>query len=283
MGFKGEKVGPYTLDRKERRSLEGELWKARDSERVPVAVCLYYEPTWIQVLRTVSVPEGIPEHPNLSRLITFDLEAHRPWTAWTHVDGRSLREILSHQPYVPLQEAIPLVLQLVRGLEALHAAEIAHHDLRPETVVVTEPGELTLTFAQTEGYRRAVLESVCEPGDRALEELVAAIRPYAAPEQLSGSISGTAGDVYALGTLVYEMLCGSRPDAFAPRYPSERDKRIPKILDEVILGALERRVRARTQDAVGLEKQLLQGFSRAGYDVEPVGAPKGWVRSTPYR
>jgi serine/threonine protein kinase len=282
MGVKGEQVGPFVLDRKLSNCPEGTVWKARSEDRTPVLLRLYTDPFWIQAVRSEGVPTGGSEHPNLSQLLAADLDAPRPFLAWTFSEGATVRDLTVACPYFPLGAALPFAIQLVRGLEALHAAGIAHHDLRPETVWLDTRGRVLLAGPQTEGYRRKVLERLEDKEVRFPEPLARSLRDHRPPEQRKGRIDGVAGDVYQLGVLLYRILCGEAPDPFELRYPSQRDKRIPKILDEVVFSALERRTRARLASAVGLEERLVEGFERAGFVLDLNGDPSGWMRYTPW-
>ncbi len=282
MGVKGEQIGAFVLDRKLTNSPEGTLWKARAQDRAPVFLLLYTDPHWIHVVRTEGVSTGGGGHPNLSQLLGADLDAPRPYLAWTYSEGVTVRDLTVACPYFPLGAAIPFAIQLVRGLGALHAEGITHHDLRPETVWFDSRGRVLLGIPQTEGYRRKVLERLEDKTEQLPEALVRSLRAFRPPEQRRGRIDGAAGDIYQLGVLLYHILCGEAPDPFELRYPSQRDKRIPKILDEIVFGALERRVRVRLQSTAGLEDKLLGGLERAGFELDLTGDPSGWMRRTPW-
>lgn len=283
MGFKGEQIGSFLLDRKLTRCPEGEVWKARGPAG-PVSMTLYYEPSWVGAVREAGVPEGIPDSPFVSRVVASDIGAHRPWVAWAHVEQRRLADIMAKRAYLPLAAALPLVLQVSRGLEALHKAGLAHHDLRPENVVVDPTGRTWLTFPQTQAYRARVLDQLADKGAALPADLAASLKAYMPPEhKRKKQITGPEGDMYAFGLLVYRALTGQEPDPFQPRFPSQLDKRIPKIIDEVLMNALERQLRARRQNALGLYERLLIGFQKSGFRLETDDAPVTWVKRTPWQ
>ncbi len=283
MGFKGERVGPYTLIRKTGPCPEGEDWKAAADDGSAVGVRLFYEPYWIHAFREAGVPEKLPASPHLDRLLEIGRD-NRPWIAWSYAEGRSLREILQRRPYVPLPVALPLIVQVIRGLAALHESGLAHHDLRPENVIVDDAGGTVLVRVQTLAYRRLALAKLRDKQAPMRPQLAEAIRAYLPPEQTRGKVEdGPAGDMYSLGRLLFETLCGALPHPLEMRHPSQRDPRIPKVLDKLVIDMLERRMRARIPDARGVEQSLLRGCERAGFRFDFSAAPLAWVTGTPWQ
>ena len=67
------------------------------------------------------------------------------------------------------------------------------------------------------------------------------------------------------------------------RTPSQRDKRVPKVMDELVLRCIERTTRMRAPNALGLEAMLLDGLDKAHFSVFTSGEPGTWVRGTPWR
>jgi serine/threonine protein kinase len=285
VGFKGERIGRFILDRKAASVPEGEVWKARADggpSGAAFAVKLFYDAEWAAVLRASGIPETI-EHPNVARIVDGSTSATTPYIVQELHEGVTLRELLAAQRYLPLAGALPAAIQIVRGLAALHKAGLAHYDLRPTNVVLDERGGLKLVDATSEAFRRAVLAKLFDklrplPKERA-EELSA----YLPPEQKKGDVLGGSGDMYAFGVMLYEMLTGERPQGFEVRMPSQRDKRIPKVLDEIVLRSIERSPRARSPSAAGLEQQLLEGIGKAGFYLDFKADPAGWVKATPWR
>jgi len=282
LAIKGERVGRFALQRRLGAVMEGELWKARDDAGHVAALKLFYSAEWASVLQATGLPE-IPHHVNLCALMDGDLAGSPPWVATELHEGATLAEILASTRYVPLAAAIPTIIQTVRGLAALHKAGLAHLDLRPSNVLLDERGCVRLREVQTPGYRREVLRRLFDRARPLAAEGVEEMKQYAPPEERRGEVSGAAADVYALGLLIYEMLVGERPEGFELRLPSQRDKRIPKVIDEIVLGSLERSVRARLPDAMAIEPKLLEGLEKTGFHVFPKGDPVTWVKLTPWR
>ncbi len=297
MGFKGERVGRFVLDRKLGPTLEGELWKARtdasgrfgppagaSGDPPWLAIRFFLDAEWAEALRASGLP-ATPEHDNVCRFVEGAPAFAPPWLAREFVEGETLAGALAAQPqrYLPLAVAIPVAIQLLRGLAAFHKAGLAHLDLRPGNVLIGERGHVKLADACTEGWRRAIVARLFHRLRPLPPEHAARLLPYVPPEQRRGEVTGQAADMYGLGVTLYEMLIGERPESFDVRMPSQRDRRIPKVFDEIVLPALERSPRARTQNALGLEQRLLEGVAKAGFVLDLKADPAAWVKATPWR
>lgn len=91
--------------------------------------------------------------------------------------------------------------------------------------------------------------------------------PYIAPEQLDPAQPIDArADVYALGVILYELLCGAQPSGVVPRLPIEIDAAVPEPLQAIALAAMERDPGRRYQSALDMAQDLrrwLDGSRRA--------------------
>ncbi len=148
-------------------------------------------------------------HPNVVRLIDYGvLPSGRPFLVTELVEGRTLRQRLDSGEPIPPEVALEWTKQLARGLAALHALGVVHRDLKPTNVMVSNTkNELKILDL---GIARWL-----EPGDRT--RLTEAGRllgtpKYSAPEQLLDPASaGPPADLYALGSILFEMLAGEAP------------------------------------------------------------------------
>jgi serine/threonine-protein kinase len=168
--------------------------------------------------------------------------------------GETLAARLHNQGRVPVSTSIRLVQQIAGALGAAHTAGIVHRDLKPENVFIVSDPDVT------GGERAKVLDFGIAKlaGDMSAEELktrtgaVIGTPRYMAPEQCRGARQvDHRADLYALGCIVYEMLCGRPPfleqgigDLFAahmfmpPQPPSTIEPSISPALEAVILGLL---------------------------------------------
>jgi serine/threonine protein kinase len=124
------------------------------------------------------------------------------YLAMEYLAGGTLRERMrgAIQPAVALR----WLQQAALGLQALHARGIVHRDVKPENLLARESGELVLVDLGVAAHHG---EGAC---GAAAGTLIGTAR-YAAPEQLQGAAPSPSADVYSLGILLYELLCGRPP------------------------------------------------------------------------
>lgn len=158
-------------------------------------------------------------HPNIATLFGFEQEGTRHFLVMELVDGEDLAERLRRGP-IPLDEAIPLFIQIAEGLEAAHEKGIIHRDLKPANIKVTEDGRAkVLDF----GLAKALddkLENGAENPDltqlptmaasATRAGLVMGTAAYMSPEQARGRKVDQRADVWAFGCCLYETLTGSK-------------------------------------------------------------------------
>ena len=174
-------------------------------------------------------------HPNIVDVTDFGTTPEgMTYSVMEFVDGTTLSKAIKHGAPFPAERAIRIAAQIARALGAAHDKGIVHRDLKPENVFLIDRegrtdfvkivdfgiAKVTPLDGQTDGPRLTRVGSVFGTPE------------YMAPEQAAGR-SDTDGrvDIYALGTILYEMLCG--------RVPHKSDSMIRTIamqmLDEVPL------------------------------------------------
>lgn len=158
-------------------------------------------------------------HPNVSRV--FDLGYHRPpggqemmFLTMELLSGETLAARLRSVGRMTEKEALPLVRQLAAGLAAVHKVGIVHRDFKSANVVLVPSSE------EEWGLRAVVADfglarrmSAGETGAPMLSGagVILGTPAYMAPEQVKGAETTAAADIYALGVVMYEMVCGTQP------------------------------------------------------------------------
>jgi serine/threonine-protein kinase len=202
------------------------------------------------------------DHPNVIKFLT-PRHKSRMYAAMELVEGASLRKILEQQHPLPVARALAIAQQLCEALAHMHQRGIVHRDLKPENVLVTPAGQVKIVdfgIALDQSSRRLTwlgLSSTVGTPD------------YIAPEQIGGRRGDARSDIYALGTMLYEMLTGNLPfagpNALAlMRAKAEDEARpltyfVPEIdphLEAIALKAIERLPRDRYQSATELLQDL---------------------------
>jgi eukaryotic-like serine/threonine-protein kinase len=184
-----------------------------------------------------------------------------PYLVMERLVGEDLRRLLERDGPLPVRRAVKLMMDACRGLTVVHRAELVHRDLKPANLFVeaTDVGPETCKILDF-GVVKALASEVTQQGT-----LLGTVR-YMAPEQLEDASAATPrADVYALGAILYECLCGApaHPGATIqdtmfsilqrdPRPPSEL-RTIPTDLESVVIRALSRDpgMRYATAEALG--------------------------------
>jgi serine/threonine protein kinase len=122
-----------------------------------------------------------------------------------YVDGEDLRTIVDYLAPVPSNIAALLIMEIARGLEYTHAQNIIHRDIKPSNILISYDGDVKLIdfgVAKDDTSTRLTMTG-----------LIVGTPAYMSPEQASGEPLSPQSDLYALGTLLYELLTGIKPFA----------------------------------------------------------------------
>ncbi len=146
-------------------------------------------------------------HPNIARLLDGGFHDGRAWMAMEYVPGHTITEHCRSNA-LPLQARLKLFHQACAAVAHAHAALVVHRDLKPSNILVSESGQVKLLDFG--------IAKLIDPEARWLRNThTTAFTPdHAAPEQIEGGAITTATDVYTLGVVLYELLCGRLPWSF---------------------------------------------------------------------
>ncbi len=150
-------------------------------------------------------------HPNILAVYQMATEGNISYMVTELLDGETLRERLRRGP-VPIRKAIDYAVQIAHGLAAAHDKGITHRDLKPENLFVTKDGRLKiLDFglakvgpSKDSSGLEATQSIGTEPGT------VMGTVGYMSPEQVRGKTSDHRSDIFAFGTVLYEMVTGKQ-------------------------------------------------------------------------
>ena len=267
----GTKLGPYDIQSLIGSGGMGEVYRAHDSrlDRI-VAIKILpksYSADAERLQRFVQEARSAAalNHPNILSIFDIGEERGAPYIVSELLEGQTLRERIGSGP-ISSRKAIDYALQVARGLTAAHEKGIVHRDLKPENLFLTNDervkildfGLAKLTRPETDaGEEAATVQANTEPGQ------VMGTVGYMSPEQVRGKAADHRSDIFAFGSILYEMLSGQR--AFRGETPADTMSAIlkeePAELSETarnVPPALERMVRHC------LEKNPSQRFQSAG-------------------
>ncbi len=146
-------------------------------------------------------------HPYVQHLLNTDERRSQEYLVVEYIKGQNLRTVLEeHAPNpLPVAEAVRITLQICDAMVYCHEQGIFHRDIKPENIMMQEDGNIKIIdfgIALLEGARRVTW--------RGLSGTVGT-PDYMSPEQLKGERGMAGSDIYAVGVMLYEMLCGQTP------------------------------------------------------------------------
>lgn len=147
------------------------------------------------------------EHPNVVPVYEAGEEDGRLFIVMRYVEGADLREILAREGALDPRRAAELVAQTAAALDEAHRHGLTHRDVKPANVLVERAGEREHVYLTDFGLTRRQDESQALTASGAW----VGTPDYAAPEQLREGCADARSDVYSLGCVLFEALCGETP------------------------------------------------------------------------
>jgi serine/threonine-protein kinase len=221
MALSGQRMGAYTLDRTLGHGGMGTVWLAhRNDGRFEGCVAmkllntaLIGQPAERRFVREGSVLAKL-QHPNIARLLDAGIADHgQPYLVLELVEGIRIDHYCDGAR-LSVEQRLALFDQVLDAVAHAHNHLVVHSDLKPANILVTSEGVVKLLDFGIAKLLREESEDSTILGYRALTP------EYAAPEQLHGGEISTATDVYSLGVLLYELLCGRHPTHSLPAPPA---------------------------------------------------------------
>lgn len=265
-------AGRYRLDRLIASGGMAQVWEAVDevlSRRVAVKILhphLAADTTFLARFRREAVAAARLVHPSIVAIYDTYSDDSVEAIVMELVPGRTLRQEVDSRPERVLEpgEAAAIVAAVAEALDVAHKAGVVHRDVKPGNVLLSEDGRVMVTDF---GIAKAVQES---EGDLTVTGTTLGTVKYLAPEQVEGLPVDPRTDVYALGVILYELVCGRPPfigdtDAAValarltqrPLRPRQLRAGVPRPLERVILRALARESDDRYASAGDLRAALL--------------------------
>jgi len=203
----GSRLGSYEVQEELGRGALGVVYRAMHRYlRRPVALKVLHphwtgSPEFVERFRTEGRVMAMLEHPNILRVHDAGEEDGVFFLAMSYLDGRTLEKLVGAP--VPLEAALKVIGQLLRGLAYAHSHGVIHRDVKPANVMVGQQGQVTLMDL---GVARLLDQpGLTVPGVRVGTPY------YMAPEQVQGLEVDGRADLYSTGIVLYEMLSGRVP------------------------------------------------------------------------
>ncbi|HEY2332746.1 MAG TPA: protein kinase, partial [Acidimicrobiales bacterium] len=292
--------GRYRLTRRIARGGMAEVWEADDvilSRSVAVKALLprlASDQAFVTRFRREAIAAARLAHPNIVSIYDTCSQPGCEAIVMELVRGTTLRETLDRQHDLPMAQAVDIAVQVASALEHAHLHGLVHRDIKPANILLGGDGRVLVADfgiakallpgdlgpssppANGSGPTRSVrptapshpsVDTSLSPTTSDHLDLTAigdvmGTAKYLAPEQVEGRAVDARADVYALGVVLYEMLCGRPPFVGAnssataaarltaePLRPRQVRAGIPRHLEEITMRALARDPDARYASA----------------------------------
>ncbi len=207
------RIGRFRIEKRLARGVGTQVLLGRDQSGVQAAIKMLghaadedRDVTLERFAREIETA-GAVRHPNLAAVLDRGLTADgEPWVAFEFFPMGDLAGFLT-QGIAP-HLACRIVGQVAAGLGALHGAGIVHRDVKPANIMVRSANAFVVTDFGT--AKRVRVDTTLTPDGR-----VVGTPSYVSPEQITRKPLGPQTDIYSLGVVFHEMLCGNKPFAGA--------------------------------------------------------------------
>ncbi len=192
-------------------------------------------------------------HPGIVAILDCGEEQGLAWIAMEHLPGHDLTRHVTPANLLPVTEVLGLVRQVAEALAYAHAQGVMHRDVKPANVLL-DPG--TGVVKLTDFGIARIADSI-----RTRTGMVLGTPSYMSPEQIAGQQADGRSDLYALGVMLFQLLCARLPhEAHSlgallnqianQRAPDVRELRpdLPEALANLVARALEKQPALRPAD-----------------------------------
>ncbi len=201
------------------------------------------------------------QHPDILQVIDAGQQGSDAWIALEYAHGHDLSRFTRPAQLLPVREVVQIGARLARALAYAHSQGVVHRDIKPANVM----------FDRVNGHLKLMDFGIARVGDgnRTRTGIVLGTPSFMSPEQLAGLAVDGRSDLYSLGVLLYQLLCGTLPhqgDSMARLMqqiatepaPDIRSHRpgLPESLALVLALALEKRPELRYADGEQMARDL---------------------------
>ena len=291
----GTRLGPYEILATLGSGGMGEVYRARDT-RLDRTVAIKVLPADVAddaELRARFEREARAiaalEHPHICAIYDVGEADQVRYLVMQCLEGESLATRLKRGS-LPLDQLVKYAAQIADALDKAHRAGITHRDVKPANIMLTKAGAMLVDFglAKLRGPAAPMsmsgMTALATTTINTANGTILGTVPYMAPEQVEGREADARSDIWALGTVIYEMASGTRP--FAGETPASvigailKDEPVPlstlqplspPSLDHVVALCLAKDPDERWQSAGDIKRELLWAIT-GGTATTPVAS-----------
>ena len=209
-------------------------------------------------------------HPNIVRIFDVSVKGDLKYIVMERVDGITLKSYMQKKGALSTDEVLSYTGQVLSALCHAHAKGIIHRDIKPQNILLLRNGKVKVTDF---GIAKLPNAETVQMDEKAIGTVY-----YISPEQASGKGIDQRSDLYSVGVLMYEMATGTLPFNAdtpvsvalmqvneKPKAPTEIKADIPRGLEQIILGAMEKNPDRRFQSAEQMLKYVDRLRSNPAY------------------
>ncbi|NLD39119.1 MAG: CHASE2 domain-containing protein [Desulfatiglans sp.] len=197
---------------------------------------------------------GLLSHPNIVKIYDAGEEGDLAYIAMEYLNGKDLGRHTVKGNLLPIRETLSIAAQVAEALDFAHGKGIVHRDIKPANIMrINVTGEIKVTDF---GIARITTSSRTKTG------IIMGTPSYMSPEQVSGEKVDGRSDIFSLGVVLFELLCGEKPfagdDITSLMYMIAKEKqsslktinpRVPGVVEKIVDKALEKEAAKRYQKA----------------------------------
>jgi eukaryotic-like serine/threonine-protein kinase len=215
----GTRLGPYEVLSLIGAGGMGEVYQARDTRldrKVAIKVLapeLATDAEFRARFEREAKAISALNHPHICGLYDIGREHDTEYLVLELLEGETLDRRIARGP-LPLAQVLRFGIEITDALEAAHQRGIVHRDLKPGNIMLTAAGAKLLDFGLAKhtvgaaGHALSMLATA--PGTGTAQGTIIGTLQYMAPEQVQGAPADARTDIFALGTILYEMATGRR-------------------------------------------------------------------------
>ncbi|KFI38591.1 kinase domain protein [Bifidobacterium actinocoloniiforme DSM 22766] len=256
--------GRYRLDARLAQGGMGEVWRGYDIELKRVVAIkalrtdLDNDQVRLERLRAEAHNSANLAHPNIAALFGYYEHDGIGFIVMEYVPSGSLAALYKREGIVDPIELLPILIQTARGLYVAHCHGVIHRDVKPANIMVSDSGEVKITdFGVSYSTNQGQLTQ---------DGMVVGTAQYISPEQAQGLKATPKSDIYSLGVVAYEGLCGHRPFtgttavAIAAAHVNDPVPPLPDTVDtqlaQFVMSMLAKEPEDRPKDALTVSRTL---------------------------
>ncbi len=274
-------LGRYVIQSELGRGAMGVVYKATDSvlertvavKTVNITLERDYAEKYEQRFYQEAKAAGGLNHPNIVTIHDVGKAGDVVFMAMEYIEGVELRTLIGEGRPLRMPQAVSIAAQVAEGLAYAHQRGVVHRDIKPANIMVVATGPVKITDFGIARMRGS--------GDLTQTGTLLGSPKYMSPEQVIGKRADHRSDIFSLGVILYEMLCGAAPFNgenvtalmyqivnFVPPAPSSINPAVPQMLDLIVAKMLAKPLESRYQDAADLARDLRECERQLGAGVE---------------